>query len=333
MKNRFICAAVTLFLLAGCGGESAPTEKTGTRGRLPITMMYSCDLKNFEKLVEETYPDIDLQVERNAEATIDGESERRLRSGHGTDIVTTNLPTGGVKDYVMDLSATAYASKYQAGITKSLQIDGKTRFIPMPGKYSGYIYNVSMAERAGVDFVPADNGSLLSVMDKVSEQGLGKEDLDNVMFAFSSMDLPTVSAYFIGTQIPDFLGLADGVTWRQKLTTHENGFADGMAHCIDVVSAMAERGYIDPSRLTGQKGNATPVLERMLNGTMFITYGTIDFFDDLNERSGEYEFAMLPFLSDRGNHTFAAVLGGGPKGRHRRRRSLPVLSERNDGGR
>ena len=159
MKNRFICAAVTLFLLAGCGGESAPTEKTGTRGRLPITMMYSCDLKNFEKLVEETYPDIDLQVERNAEATIDGESERRLRSGHGTDIVTTNLPTGGVKDYVMDLSATAYASKYQAGITKSLQIDGKTRFIPMPGKYSGYIYNVSMAERAGVDFVPADNGS------------------------------------------------------------------------------------------------------------------------------------------------------------------------------
>ncbi len=307
MKKRLMCAAVSLMLLAGCGSEPAPEEKTGTVGRLPITMMYSSELKNFEKLVEDTYPDIDLRVEINAEATIDGESERRLRSGHGTDIVTTNMPTGNAKDYVMDLSAMTYASKYQAGITKSLQIDGRTHFIPMPGKYSGYIYNVSMAEQAGADIAPADNGALLAMMDKVSGQGLGKEDLDNVMFAFSSMDLPTVSAYFIGTQIPDFLGLADGVTWRQKLTTRESGFADGMSHSIDVVSAMAERGYIDPSRLTGQKGNATPVLERMLNGTMFITYGTIDFFNTLNGGGGEYEFAMLPFLSDKGNHPWTMV--------------------------
>ena len=47
--------------------------------------------------MEKEYPEIDLQVEMTTTATMNGDSERRLRKGHGTDLVVTTMPTGEVK--------------------------------------------------------------------------------------------------------------------------------------------------------------------------------------------------------------------------------------------
>ena len=78
MKKRFISLILICLLtlqLVGCGPAAEPAP-----AQAPVTMLYSIDLTNFETLVEDTYPDIDLQIELNAKATIDGESERRLRT-------------------------------------------------------------------------------------------------------------------------------------------------------------------------------------------------------------------------------------------------------------
>lgn len=116
MKKRFavlMLIGLPTLLLAGCGTEEKPDAAQGAQEtaseRVPVTMLYTLDLTHFEALVEETYPDIDLEVERNAVATIDGESERRLRTGHGSDIITTTMPTGDVYAYAMDLSAFEFA--------------------------------------------------------------------------------------------------------------------------------------------------------------------------------------------------------------------------------
>ena len=79
----------------GCGGSSASKKIT-------VTMMYPIALEQFERLVEETYSDIDLQVEATTTGTINGDSERRLRNGRGTDLIITTLPTGDVKEYMLD---------------------------------------------------------------------------------------------------------------------------------------------------------------------------------------------------------------------------------------
>ncbi len=317
MKRRLVALALACSLAAapaGCGQtEDADKGKRASdadTGRLPVSMLYTIDLDNFEALVERTYPDIDLQVERNAAATIDGESERRLRTGHGADIITTTMPTGDVRNYALDLSAMAFASAYQASISQSLLAEGRTLFLPLPGQYSGYIYNVTLASEAGVTETPDSTGALLDMLDAAAEKGLGQGD-DGVMFAIGSNDLTTVSSYFVGTQVPDFLGRAAGVIWRDKLTMREDTFANGMARCLDLSAAMTEKGYLDPERLINESGNITPVPERMLNGTMLMTYGTVHLLDTLNAESGAYEFAMLPFLSEADSHpwTIAAPVG------------------------
>ncbi len=320
MKRRLAALILTCLLvlqLAGC----SPAAETGSQGsegesaqaRVPVTMLYALDLSHFEALVEETYPDIDLQIERNAPATIDGESERRLRTGHGSDIITTSMPTGDVKNYALDLSAQSFASAYQAGISRSLLIGGKTLFLPLPGQYSGYIYNGTLANRAGVAEPPANTGELLSMLDAAAAQGLGMGS-DGVLFAIESTDMTNVSSYFIGAQVPDFLGLSEGVVWRERLTRREDSFSNGMNHGLDLSVAMAERGYLNPARIYNFRGNETPVLDRMLNGTLLLTYSTVQFLDTLNAESDEYEFAMLPFLSEGDNHSWttaapAAFLG------------------------
>ena len=319
MKKRFvslILVCLAAFQMAGCGpAGSDPPDGDGepVPERVPVTMLYTIDLPNFEALVEDTYPDIDLQIERNAVATIDGESERRLRTGHGSDIIITTMPTGDVKDYAMDLSAQGFASAYQASISQSLLIGGKTLFLPLPGQYSGYIYNATLASQAGVTEPPANTGELLSMLDAAAARGLGIGS-DGVMFAIEANDMTTISSYFIGTRIPDFLGQAEGVVWRDQLTKRKNTFRNGMSDCLNLSSAMVEKGYLDPAHLTTWRKNMTPVQDRMLDGTLLLTYSTVHFLNTLNAGSGQYEFAMLPFLSEEDNHPWttaapAAFLG------------------------
>ncbi len=291
-----ICLAI---FFTGCAPKIDPSNNEKDP-KVTVTMLYTIDLPNFEALVEAEYQNIDLQIERNAKATIDGESERRLRTGHGSDIITTTMPTGDVRNYAMDLSAEEFASLYQASISQSLLIDGKTLFLPLPGQYSGYIYNVTLAEQSGVTNPPASTDELMALLDAAAtrEVGIGS---DGVMFAIESSDMTNVSSYLIGTQVPDFLGRADGVIWRENLTKREDTFANGMSDCLSLLSAMVKKGYLDPTHLTNNRSNMTPVLERMLDGTMMMTYGTVHFLETLNEDSDEYEFAMLPFLSNEGN--------------------------------
>lgn len=66
------------------------------------------DLPQFEALVESTYGDIDLEIERGAVSTYNSDTLRRLRNGHGKDLVLTSMPNSEIADYVLDLSANAF---------------------------------------------------------------------------------------------------------------------------------------------------------------------------------------------------------------------------------
>lgn len=259
--------------------------------------MYFNKLPALENYIETKCPDIDLQIEYNAEATLDGESERRLRNGYGTDIITTTLPLGDVSRYVSDLSAESYASKYQSSIMRSLQIKGKTCFIPLPGLYYGYVYNTTLADRGGIAEA-ASQSELIAMLSKAKEQNLGVGS-DGTLFGLPST-LSTVSNYFIGTTVPDFLALPEGILWIQDIKDHKGTFSGTMTHCLDQALALCDRGYLNPTELSGV-GNETPLYERMLNGTMFMTYQNTKFLNILNNSDNEYEYAMIPFLSDQGN--------------------------------
>ena len=94
--RRFLLTAIclnTAFIAMGCHSQPPASEENGNR-IMEISMMYPMNLEHFEQLVETEYPDIDLNVEMTTTAAMNGDSERRLRNGHGTDLVVTTLPTG-----------------------------------------------------------------------------------------------------------------------------------------------------------------------------------------------------------------------------------------------
>lgn len=299
-------AALALGGAAGCGSEKDMAQNGETGEKTVVTMMYNTELPVFERLLEDTYPDIDLQIELNALATIDRETARRLRYGRGTDIVTSLTATENIEGYVMDLSAEDYASLYQSGITQSIMIDGRTMFIPMPGQYLGILYNATLTQQLGLP-VPGTQSELLEMLDAAAQKRLGVGE-DGTLFGLYSSDKRAVAYYLFGSQIPDFLGLADGIIWENAIQDKEGHFEDGMGHCLDMIEQIIGRGYLDPRYLTGVSGNHVPVKERMLNGTMLMTYGSVSTLNALNEESGQYEYDMLPFLSEAGNHPWTMAV-------------------------
>lgn len=299
-RIKIISIGFILCLLLGTTGCQSDPTPPDTKEKTVVTMMYNIPLPQFEALVEETYGDIDLQVESTTSATINGDSERRLRNGHGPDLVITTLPTGGVQDYVLDLSAETFAADYQATALSPIMIDGQTRYLPLPGQYAGYILNKTLAEQLGYA-QPASRGELIALMDAGKTQGVGIGP-DGAMFGLNTVDSAAVGSYIMGTLVPDFLGTMDGIKWTEGFQSGTVGFSGVWEHSLDTLVTLVERGYLNASALAVTKTNVIPVRDRMLEGTMLVVYGDVRLFDQLEHMSDSYEYTILPFFSDAGNH-------------------------------
>lgn len=295
-KKKYSCLALSFTLLLTIGGCQKTSEETG---KTVITMMYPAVLSHFEELVETTYPDIDLRAEITTSAMLNGDSERRLRNGHGTDLIVTTLPTGSVKEFMLDLSATAYATRYQATVMSPILLDGKTYYLPLPGQYSGYILNTTLAEQLA-DTIPASGQELLALLDAGREQGVGIGE-DGSMFGIDSVDIAAIGTFLIGIQVPDFLGLIDGIQWMSNLQAGTATFSGVWDHCLDNLLQCVERGILNPQALSLKEVNALPIEARMLDGTLLLCYGNARLFTILCEKSDYYDYTMMPFLSDHGN--------------------------------
>ena len=303
-KRRYICLFLGLALLLGSTGcrQQIP-EGALSSGKTVVTMMYPSGLNRFEALVETSCQDIDLQVEPTTTAMMNGDSERRLRNGHGTDLVVTTLPTGDVKGYMLDLSATSFSTSYQATVMDPVMIEGRTRYLPLPGQYSGYILNKTLADGLA-DALPASNAELMALLDAGREQGVGIGP-DGTMFGIDIVGTAAVGSYIIGTQVPDFLGLMDGIRWMGGVEKGTVAFSGRWDNCLDDLESCVERGYLNAQTLSLKQTNALPVKDRMLDGTLLFCYGNARLFAQLCGEADAYEYVMLPFLSGRGNHPWA----------------------------
>lgn len=312
--GKIFPAALFLAVLAAAvpyGGLQA-VKASGAQedsGKTVVTMMYPGELTDFEALVEEKYPDIDLQVEKNTPTTLNGLSERRLRNGQGNDIILTTVPSAQIAEYALDLSAESYVMNYETPIINSYMVDGRVKFIPLPGQYSGYIYNVTLAEQLGItEFASEDD--LLALLEAAGREGVGVGE-DGSSFGFRDPDRYKMASYFMGTQIPDFLALPEGIIWTQKMHDGEESFAGAMDHCTEFASKMAEAGYLNVSGLAISRSNATPVPERMLDGTMIMAYGSMELYEFLVENSDAYEYDMIPFPGSGENHAWTVCIPDG----------------------
>lgn len=298
--SRYVWLSVICIMLSvnmGCRLQEEIAQPAENR-KTEVSMMYPANLKHFEELVESKYPDIDLQVEMTTTATMNGDSERRLRKGHGTDLVVTTLPTGTVKEYVMDLSAEAFATSYQGSVASPTMVEGQTRYLPLPGQYEGYILNQTLVEQLGKT-VPLSNTDLTDILKAGREQGIGIGE-EGDMFGLSAVSTSSVGTYIIGTQVPDFLGTAEGIKWMSDFESGTAGFSGFWDHGLDLLEQWVESGYLNAGALSLKTKNAMPIEARMLDGTLILAHGNVQMMTKLNHQSSEYEYVMLPYLSDEG---------------------------------
>lgn len=178
-------------------------------------------------------------------------------------------------------------------------LDGKTYYLPLPGQYSGYILNTTLAEQLA-DTIPASGQELLALLDAGREQGVGIGE-DGSMFGIDSVDIAAIGTFLIGIQVPDFLGLIDGIQWMSNLQAGTATFSGVWDHCLDNLLQCVERGILNPQALSLKEVNALPIEARMLDGTLLLCYGNARLFTILCEKSDYYDYTMMPFLSDHGN--------------------------------
>ncbi len=291
--KKILCLTTVLLCLCGC---SSQTKEISDTDKITVTLLYTSDLPNLEKLVETTYTDIDLQIEKNAQGTIDGEIERRLRNGHGSDIVASTLATGDVLNYLADLSADEYIASYQSGIMRKTSKNGKNLFIPLPAQYYGYIYNVTLARENSLS-VPKTQDELLAMLEKAKEAHIGTDENGSV---FAMDGTPAITATFaIAAKVPDFFGLADGIKWLDDLKNDKASFKGSLETCLDLPLEMIEKGYMNPLPFSSVS-NAVPILKKMCGGEMLMAFDNVKMLDNIKNNSS-YEFDMLPMLSSEGN--------------------------------
>lgn len=305
-------------MLAGCGGtaavETKATPSSDKQEKVVVTMASSYSLPKFKEGFEAAHPEIALQTEEQSTGTINGEVARRLRNGHGPDLIITNLPGGEISEYAYDLSATAVVEKYQSSITRLIQIDGRNLFLPLPGSYYGYIVNKTLLDNLGLK-LPETAEDLLKILATAKEKNTGVTPETGYGFGLSDIGATFLGSYFTGTYAPDFLSTADGARWLSSFENKESGFTGYWENSIAFLKTCIDNGYLNPDKLIvlynghiDSDSTAFKAEQQLPDRTAIMTYGNIEMYQKIQDNTKD-EIVMLPCLpySAGGNKLLSAV--------------------------
>lgn len=315
---RVVLAAGTLsMMLTACAGGAAQNDQQGKgqSGKTEVTMMYYNQLPTFEALVEKTYGDIDLVIEQNSSATLDSESERRLKNDHGSDLIMTTLPGGEVTDYTYDISAEDFVLNYSGAMTKQILVNGETHYVPLPGQYYGYLINKTLVEELGFD-LPQKNQDIFDILAAAQEQGQGIGESGDCV-GFYNIGENYLANLVFGTYVPDFLSQPEGIIWLSELQEGKAKFSGSAEPAMDFLMYCVDHGYVDSgavlssNSVTISNKNAVHVADRMLDRTMVLAYGDTELYQRLTDASKSDEFVMLPFLSYEDRPGWLISVGNG----------------------
>lgn len=294
-----LCAIALGGLLCGC-------EKSDEK--INVSTLHNYVFPNFEKLVEETYSDIDFQSERVSNT---GEQIRRLEKGEGADfIISTQMTEEQTRKYYLDISDTAASTAYDGTVMKQTKLDGKTYSLPLPGQYKGYIINETLFKEAGVS-IPKSNEELVEALSTLKEKGVGIGE-DGCNFAIESSYNADLAHFYIGNMVPDFLGTMQGVEWLEKYNNKKATMAGTWESAFTLSDQLVEAGVLDAAAV-GQQRKSVVVHDRMAEGNLAAVFGSSSLYSQCISKNKEavekgtateYSYKMLPLYSNEGNESW-----------------------------
>ena len=297
----------SLCSLSACHLGTAKIRTSKDGAKTVVTALYYTPLPEFELLVEAAYDDIDLQIEQGSVSTYNSDALRRLKNGHGKDLVFSSMPSGEVSNYLLDLSANSFTTDFASAVMEPVQRDGKTVWLPMPCVYKSLIINKTLAGELGMK-LPESQQELKEFFAAAKAKGVGV-DKDGFVFAAADMDNMSVSELIVSAMTPDFLGTMDGERWTNDFIEKKANAEGTLEEPLSFFISLAKEGYMDPSRiyLDIQQKNAMSVTQRMAERKLAACYGYSSVLHSIRAANVKDEFVMIPFLSGKGNEPWVAA--------------------------
>ena len=311
MKNKkmialLLSAVCAASLLTGCqtsnksasdagketaSATSAEDKNVNQHEAITIESPYR-SLSELIKLVNEKYPEINLEVipysGKNTTAYLKGQ----LRSGDMPDIYVTTVYTPGqedVSDKLIDLSGYSFTENYSEARLSEVSDNGAIYLLP--GYYTclGITYNKTLLEKNGWE-LPTSFKELEELAPKVKEAGYN--------LALDQIQLPGYGfQYLCNILDTTFLNTLQGRQWQNDFLNGETTVADTpeMKEALAYLDKWREIGMLNGDGDTASDDNTRAI---MGEGNTLFMLGSSNAFKD-GETSDE--FGLMPYLSEDGD--------------------------------
>ncbi|MGO0984582.1 extracellular solute-binding protein [Clostridioides difficile] len=285
------------FITCGCAKnetEDILTQKVTQDNRTPITILvkYAFSINNFEKIVEEKFPNIDIVQVGNytANTALAEEYKTRLEHDDLTDIVMTWPLDVGEEywdDRLIDLSGMTFTSKYNTSMLKPITRDGKLYYLPGPATIRAIVYNKTLFEENGWD-VPKNYNEFMDLCQKIEKTGIRSLQL-------SLGNEEVLETPFIGFNYANSFSKPEDAKWLDNYNKGNGSFGDHFKPSLDVFQELIQKGilkktdlnlhYQDSQNMLFTRKCAMTEDSNLLGHSAFAQTGSTD------------EFALMPFFS------------------------------------
>lgn len=296
-----LCAALLLSLTACDGKTPSPSGSGDQAVALNLLEVNNNYFRNFTKTVQNSVPDMPLNVEYYSGSNPTGYINQRLASQDPPDIIYfSSTPSVEFQQkYLLDLSGYDFLKNYNLSLVNQRDVDGALYLVPANYSIICMLYNKTLFEEHGWK-VPTTHDELVALVKQI------REEVPELIPITHPGSMAGTYWRLIGEIAQcGFLGTQEGMLWQEKFVAGEASFEEGFGDTIDKLQALIDAGAFD---IADQEAKNNDVTDNLLHRKAAMSF-TIGGFPYLvtNLKNCEDEIGGIPYLGDTPEQQFLNV--------------------------
>ena len=281
-----------LFLLTGCGNKSDTVPNDSAHEPITISMP-DISMHTFLEMVNEKYPEINLEVIPYSGDNKSMYLASQLKAGDMPDIYFTNLYRRGqkeVRENLLDLAGYSFTNNYTEVRLHDVSEDGAIYLLPTFYTCIGISYNKTLLEKNGWA-LPTTFGELAELAPRAEEAGYN--------FALNQIQYPGYGfQYLCNILDTSFLNTFEGRQWQNDFLEGKATVAGTprMMEALATLDRWKEVGILTDSSDIVDTNSDKAVAEKMAEGNTLFMLGSQTLFTS----DTEDEYGLMPYLSEDG---------------------------------
>ncbi len=300
--SLLLAVTCAVSLLAGCGGKAGPgtnDNSTDNSKHEPITMLSTFKgMGQFIDLVNEKYPEIDLEIIPYSGANMTGYVRDELSTNNMPDIYVTTVYFPGqedLSDRLIDLSGYDFTNNFVEARLRDVSDNGAIYLLPTYYNCVGITYNKTLLDEHGWT-LPTSLEELEALAPQVEAAGC-QLALDQVQFPGYGFQ------YLFNILSAGYANTIEGRKWQ-------NSFLAGEENALDNADLVAQAQDIQRWRdvgmlnFSGDPDSDTSTRAAFLEGNTLFMIGNLT---SVSPEESSDEFGFMPYLSEDGTeNTYVA---------------------------